>query len=260
MSDQSRITFSHPVNLWFTGILLLIGFSIWLSNTNQSLFIELNYLFNHLPGRLLEHVTAISDVAVAIILSMFLLQRPQIVLQVLIGGIITGLIVQGMKHGIALPRPGATLPADAFDLHGPLLASSYSFPSGHSATIMVLVAPLILHSKHRALQIVLLVTALVIASARIAVGAHWPLDVIFGVLIAWWVSLILHPAVANTAWANKKLSLLIITVGISLLTIYAAFFHDTAYDTSTMQSILGASALMYAGWNLFKTKKETRHP
>lgn len=252
-------SFRDPLNLWFSGILLLLAGFIWLNDANQVLFLELNAVYNLLPAPVLGHLTALADVAVVIMLSALLLSRPGLVVEILLAGLVTGLIVQGMKYGLANPRPAATLPIDAFELIGPALASSYSFPSGHSATIMVFIAPLVLAVQHHGLRAFLILLAVIIASGRIAVGAHWPLDVIFGVLIAWWIVLLLHPFSRRLQMDTPKRARLL-RAGFIPLIIFAGWFHDTSYDTGEMQFVLGTLALLNIGLLFFSAKKKTRHP
>ena len=261
MNSQSRLKITDRINLYVTALLLLVAMAISLTDSNQRLFIELNHLFSVLPGTLLQHLTSLADVSVVISLLLIVMAvRPMLAWQILLAGIATGLIVQAMKMGIAHPRPAATLPIDTFNLQGPALASSFSFPSGHSATIAIFLAPVIFTLHKRSLQILLLMIMLFIASARIAVGAHWPLDVIAGVFIGWWICLLLYSPIANLRWTTSRHAQAFGMTGVSILVIYGGFFHHTGYHTEMMQAVIASTALIYSWSSFTRTKKQTRHP
>jgi undecaprenyl-diphosphatase len=87
------------------------------------------------------------------------------------------------KALIDSPRPAAAFDPASIHVNGMLLAGHNSFPSGHAITAFLMVAVLLGGAGARprlplALAIVLLGTA--IGLSRIAVGAHWPSDVLAG--------------------------------------------------------------------------------
>ena len=100
--------------------------------------------------------------------------RPALLLAATV--IIERLTVDGLKLIIGRPRPG-------FDLH-PVVTSSSSFPSGHSANSMavfvavaLIAAPLAWRRPALGAAIFL---SLVIGTTRIFLGVHWPSDVVGG--------------------------------------------------------------------------------
>ena len=91
--------------------------------------------------------------------------------------LIGGLLVQTLKHALALPRPLAVLGAPAVHVIGDAMLGR-SMPSGHSAQAFALAALLL--PARAAWPLLALALALAIALSRLAVGAHWPADVLVG--------------------------------------------------------------------------------
>jgi undecaprenyl-diphosphatase len=87
-----------------------------------------------------------------------------------------------MARAIKRPRPFMTVFDPLLPIHGlippPL---NTSFPSGHTATAFAIAAAI--YFANRKLGIVAIVIALLIALGRIAVGAHYPSDVIGGIAV-----------------------------------------------------------------------------
>nr|WP_239090149.1 phosphatase PAP2 family protein [Marinomonas ostreistagni] len=108
----------------------------------------------------------------------------------LVGGLVLSL---GGKYVFARPRP------DIVESLTHVYTSS--FPSGHATMSMVcfLGAALVFASltKHQALQRLLvavgLLSALLVGLSRIALGVHWPTDILGGWLLgALWVGSLFH--------------------------------------------------------------------
>ncbi len=90
-----------------------------------------------------------------------------------------------LKNHFAYPRPYAALPAGEFiQLEArPASDANHSFPSGHAAMITILIATLwpILTENFRWAAIGLVVS---VCWSRIALGVHFPMDVLSGFTIA----------------------------------------------------------------------------
>ena len=95
--------------------------------------------------------------------------------------VIGGLAVQVFKHLWPAPRPAAVLAADLIHVIGPRLRVG-SMPSGHAATVAALACALAAEVRARsgAAALVCLLLGVLGCVARIAVGAHWPSDVLVG--------------------------------------------------------------------------------
>jgi undecaprenyl-diphosphatase len=97
-----------------------------------------------------------------------------------------------MKEIVARPRP--FIPESEFILAAD---SKYAYPSGHSlivaagATVSVAVLYRNPSRKMKAVSIALAVEASIVCFSRIYVGAHYPLDVLGGILLGVGISLLL---------------------------------------------------------------------
>lgn len=109
-------------------------------------------------------------------------------LYVLASVVLAGLVAALLKFVIGRARPKLIdeYGSFAFDMFGP--SSSWaSFPSGHTTTIMSCAMALALIFPRQ--RIAILVAGIVISFGRVAVGAHYPSDVLGGValgaLVSW---------------------------------------------------------------------------
>jgi membrane-associated phospholipid phosphatase len=85
-----------------------------------------------------------------------------------------------LKVVVAEPRPCFAYPT-AFLLEACPASSDYAFPSNHSVAVAAMAAALVLVSRR--LAVVAVVAAAVMGFSRVYVGAHYPHDVIAGLLI-----------------------------------------------------------------------------
>ncbi len=106
----------------------------------------------------------------------------------LLGGIIIGNLI--LKNALARPRP-YTMPGAAIDAAHLLIKqpSDYSFPSGHS--LAAFNAALIVFYNKKRWGILALFGAVVLAFSRMYLFVHYPTDIIGGMLIAVFSSLVM---------------------------------------------------------------------
>jgi len=115
--------------------------------------------------------------------------------------VISGLTVDLLKVIVARWRPKAFF--DAPSQYGFAFFKTgyihYSFPSGHATTALAVACALtILYPRLRVLWIA---AAVVVASSRVIVGAHYPGDVLAGA----WFGVVISLALSRSAWFRDVL-------------------------------------------------------
>jgi membrane-associated phospholipid phosphatase len=104
---------------------------------------------------------------------------------------LSAVFIHTMKLAFGRPRPKVLFNEDFYGFRFLAFDTDFnSFPSGHSQTVWAVMIPLVfLFPKWRYFFIA---TAIVIASSRVLVAAHYPSDVIMGSYIAIMCALFVH--------------------------------------------------------------------
>lgn len=173
---------------------------------HQAAFLALNAAFAAFPSALWSAFTLLGDsTVIMLLLAPLLMARPQAWAAVLASVPAGGLSSLLIKHWAALPRPAAMLDHSLFSLIGPPLLTN-SFPSGHSLTAFAVAAAVLAtvassRPGRNRLQVAAgLLLAVVVALSRIAVGAHWPLDLVTGAAVGWLAGLCGAELARRTGW------------------------------------------------------------
>ncbi|MEI8031623.1 MAG: phosphatase PAP2 family protein [Comamonadaceae bacterium] len=173
-------------------------------------FIPLNRWLGHWPAPLWPQITAFGEAEVVLPLGLWLRWRhPRLLVALALAAILGGGLSLLLKWLFHTPRPPAILPMEMFHLIGHALRQS-SFPSGHtlSAFAAVGVMAMALSGVWRWLA---LSAAGLVGLSRVAMGVHWPLDVMagasLGLMLAawalwqcdrrWWVDI---PSLQAAVW------------------------------------------------------------
>lgn len=172
--DVTMLAFASLLALSLIGFLFQWG---W-----QGGFMAAQAASSVLPAWLWETLTTLGDGRVQLALMLpFCLRYPRIFWALLVGALLAGAISRGIKIGLPMPRPAAVLDASQITIIGARLGA-HSFPSGHTVSAFSFVVPwLAFLGWRRALPF--LVLAALAGFSRIAVGAHWPADVLGGALV-----------------------------------------------------------------------------
>lgn len=171
-----------PFNLSLV-ICMVLWALIWVLGVNQTLFYWINGASQLLPATWLAHITELGNGAlIGLPMVAFLLFKPQFSKPFLYTTVLTALLVAGLKDAFDAPRPASVLDHNSFTIIGDVLRHD-SFPSGHTATAFSVVGLILLSSHNKQLHLFVLCLGLMAGLSRIAVGAHWPLDIVSGAFV-----------------------------------------------------------------------------
>jgi membrane-associated phospholipid phosphatase len=155
---------------------------------NQALFSLLNGLYSRFTDLVWLAFTTLGDgLLLGIILGAFLLVNPRVTVLGLLVMILSSVVVHLVKAAYPSLRPVELL--QSVHVVGPLLRSG-SFPSGHAAASMSAGLAIAHFCSSRLIGAVVMGIAGLIGVSRIFVGAHFPADVLGGMICALGVFLI----------------------------------------------------------------------
>lgn len=187
---------------WVLIVITLLGFaSISLYQLSEGSFSRDHYwqcqlklfvwsntwLQEMLPTRLWANLTKAGDALVLLpILALVSIRHRQAWSALLFTTPIAGLSSILLKNWAAIPRPGGIIEQEGWEAIGPLLTGFNSLPSGHALCAFAAFSAFLLARYPQGKWPIValgLTTASIIALSRVAVGAHWPLDIVFGAAI-----------------------------------------------------------------------------
>ena len=153
--------------------------------TPAELFLQINQKAHALPDRFWVLFDLFGngwyDFALA---SPLLLLAPRNLIASVCAGAIAGLSGRILKLSLEMPRPASVLDQSSFHILGNPL-TSLAMPSGHTLTAFALITAFYFSApiEKRKPLLCLFVIAVMAGLARIAVGAHWPADVMAGAAV-----------------------------------------------------------------------------
>ena len=163
--------------------LMALFLIIQLMDLNQSLFLNLNHAAQFIPITWWGYITFLGDgMAAGCILAVVFRKDPRIALVGIIAVLGSGIIVQVLKSYFSIPRPAGILSLDEFFQFGEIIKSR-GFPSGHSSTAFSLLGAFFYVLADNKRGLLYFSAALFIAFSRVAIGIHWPEDIIVGSMI-----------------------------------------------------------------------------
>lgn len=229
---------------------------VWtaLSGQDAALFLSMNSSAAALPDAWWSCVTVLGDTLVALTLALPLVRsRPSWVMSALLASIPATIITHGLKHWVPALRPAAVL-GDAVHVVGPTLHHG-SFPSGHTTTAFVLAAVAMAGLRFSAPSFLVAATALLVGISRIAVGAHWPLDVAAGMLIGWASGMAgVHVAQTRQMGSNPR-SMVAVHVLLVGCAVWLLVGHDSRYPLALVfEKALAVGALALYLWPLWSNR------
>ena len=165
-------------------------------------------------------------------------------------------VVTKQQFGLAFARE--TLDLNRGTYEGIYRPSTRSFPSGHTTTIICALTLLMLYLQRMKWSWVLTLTGLIIASTRVIVGVHWPIDIAVGGLIGWAIAVLSTWIIHNTRFrplpiGNRFIVLLPVAASISLLARPAIY-----PEIARLEVLIGITGLLVASityWKLYRERQ-----
>ena len=189
-TNLPRNQFDHPnkFSAWVWTLPLLPLF-IWLIASliisPETLFLAMNQQAQRLPNTLWIFLDLLGngwfDFALA---TPLLLLAPRNLIASLFAGALAGSAGRIIKITLEFPRPAGVLDPASFHILGREL-TAFSMPSGHTLTAFSLISAIYFSTpqeKRKPLRVLFLL-AIGTGLARVAVGAHWPADIMAGASI-----------------------------------------------------------------------------
>ncbi len=182
----------RPLILLAALIILILGL-IPVFIFNHSLFLLINGLHSAFTDPIWLAFTTLGDgLLLGIIVGAFLLVNPRVTVVGILVMILSSAVMHLVKAAYPTLRPAELL--SSVHVVGPLLRSG-SFPSGHAAASMSAGLAIAFFCRSRVIVAIVITIALLIGLSRIFVGAHFPADVLGGMICALTVFLVFAIAV-----------------------------------------------------------------
>lgn len=250
MRDEAE-TIGVPILL-----LALLAAIISIFNLDIPLFQNMNHGFRLLPDGFWANLTILGDALVSLVLLGLLACRyPQLLPAGLLAGLIATLFTRSLKPLLAMERPlmvlGEQVHVIGIDLQ------NFSFPSGHTTAAFVVAGVYALVLQRDRLTALLFCAALLVGCSRIAVGAHWPLDVCAGAAFGWFSAWAGWKLAANWHWAATLMGQRLLA-GLFLLFALLLFGLDTGYpQASGLQMSIASIATLTGSITLWQTWRKS---
>ena len=174
--------------------------------SQKNLFLELNKILSIYPI-LAYNITYLGDALVIFpFIFIFLFVAPKFWEAILTSSFLTLITSAVLKIIFAVPRPAAMIDMNMFTIMGRPNILHTSLPSGHSMTAFMVITILLYafmpkKMTHKVFWSIGLITiGLIIGFSRVAVGAHYPLDVVLGCTIGYIMAILGIRINTNLNW------------------------------------------------------------
>lgn len=251
--------------LFSAAALMLLGFVlapvIWF---NHSLFLSINGLHNPATDRMWLAFTTLGDgLLVGIFLGAFLLVNPRVAVFGILLLLLSAALVHIIKIFFPVFRPVMLL--DSVHVVGPILRSG-AFPSGHSAAAMSAGLALAKFGSSRGIGAGAIIMAVMIGLSRVFVGAHFPADVLGGMMCATVTFIVLdrfiwpevssrvpaRPSFSNRAF--RRVFCLEVLASLYAVSLYSYYFAEVPL----VGAVVAFSVLAFLAVGYFKHSSATR--
>jgi membrane-associated phospholipid phosphatase len=172
--------------------------------TQLDLFLAINTWAASYPPDLWATLTMLGDTKLLLcLMSPLILWHPQILIALVTAIPVGGALSLTFKRLFDAPRPADLLQISDFHVVGQWLSGN-SFPSGHTLSAFAAAAALWVCvglqknvAQRYGIRAIALILACLVGLSRIAVGAHWPFDVLAGASFGWLAGL-------SGAWISQQ--------------------------------------------------------
>ena len=236
--------------LWLAPLgLLLLGMPLWLHWWEPQMFVALNTWCRWVAAPVWTGLSILGNGWGLLALSApLLLLAPRQMWALLCAAPFAALFARLGKGLIVSPRPAAEIDITQMHIVGEVL-KTVSMPSGHTTTAFAVASAIVLSlpRARRRSAVWLLLLALGTGLSRIAVGAHWPGDVVVGMALGLWSGLlgnVLLERIPSTwyaphHWAPRGVALLV------ALAVYVLLTEALDFDENLpLQYVLAACAVV----------------
>jgi membrane-associated phospholipid phosphatase len=190
------------ISLFILPLLLLFGIFLFLCSKNalsvekyiaiqKDCFYFLNLKLSEFPN-LVFNLTQIGDALIFLsFVTIFFVYAPKIWESLLSALLVSVVFSTVLKDLFSVGRPAAVLDNNSFVIIGKALPGYSSLPSGHSITIFTVLTVLMFAFMPKNLKDKVLwflsvtIIGIILVFTRVAVGAHFPLDVTIGGIIGY---------------------------------------------------------------------------
>ena len=174
-----------PKSFWLAAAILFAAVVLQASTMNRDLFLGLNSWATVLPDVIWSCWTILGDTwMVLTLLALCLWWQPQALLGFALAVPLGGAVSRLTKVLTQMPRPAGAMEPSQFHIVGPVL-EFHSFPSGHTLSAFALLAVVLTGRRWGMWGWAGLILAMGVGFSRMAVGAHWPADVLAGAALGW---------------------------------------------------------------------------
>jgi len=235
------------------GIALILLIYVAAAKLDQSLFFYFNGLSSLTGPGFWANVTILGDGLVcAVLLLPWIRRHPERVWGGLLGAFLMVVILRSFKGFLSLPRPLGVLPEDLLTVIGPGHRRS-AFPSGHAATMALFAGVWAMSAHRRFVSWLALGLAVLVAVSRMAVGVHWPTDVLAGLALGWisaWIGL---RWAARAKWVMNPTGDRVLTLALLISAVVLLLVDHTGYPgVALFQRSL---ALFCIAWGLLEFRR-----
>jgi len=245
-------------------VIMVVQASVKLPTT---LFVFLNAKCAQIPDAVWQNLTQLGDTMVLLCcMAPCLWFRPAWIYGLISSIPLGSFLSLFFKKAFDAPRPGDVLSLSDFHAIAPILSGN-SFPSGHTLTAFAFAAVIWMSLRQeapagfkRCLQTGALLLAAAVGLSRIAMGVHWPQDVLAGACMGWLAGLSGVMLVEKyprfwQAWFIQWAALCLLVVSACYLAVRLSPTQDVVY--LAVASVLGA-ALFKAGRHLVDRRRLKR--